>query len=151
MKPVKLLQRVFNLLTNDQLYKADAGKAKPDLLEMGFPAALRLVQATLEYGAQKYEPHSWRNVPDGMARYNRAARRHRQDRDLASNAAEKDYAVFSFDKESGLPHIAHEVFNLLCMMELQLQEVPEWKKDYFLAAMCDFNPPPTSHKESELG
>lgn len=135
---------------NDQKFKADAGKAMPDLLEMGFPRALRLVQATLEYGAQKYEAHSWRNVPDAMARYNRAGRRHRQDRDLVAIPENGFYAVLeACDAESGIPHIAHEIFNLLCMIELDLQAFHNegGDLDMLMAKLTAFKQPPTAHKE----
>ena len=132
-------------MTNQQ-FKADAGKAQPDLLEMGFARALRLVQATLEYGALKYEAHSWREVPDGMKRYNRAGRRHRQERDLVAQPEQEFYAVLeACDEESGLPHIAHEIFNLLCMIELDFQDHPEPVRlmEKFLKNMKQ---PPTGHK-----
>jgi len=130
----------------DQEFKADAGKAMPDLLEEGFPKALRLVQLTLEYGAQKYEANSWRNVPDGMNRYNRAGRRHRQDRDLTTSPGDDFHAVLeSCDIESGIPHIAHEIFNLLCMIELDFQDHPN--PDKVLQLIIDgMKTPPTDHK-----
>lgn len=131
---------------SDQQFKADAGKAAPDLLELGFPRALRLVQATLEYGAVKYEAHSWRNVPDAMKRYNRAGRRHRQERDMVADPQQDFYAVLeACDEESGLPHIAHEIFNLLCMIELDLQEAQD--RDALMQAILgNMNEPPTEHK-----
>ena len=133
---------------SDQKFKADAGKAAPDLLEMGFPRALRLVQATLEYGAKKYEAHGWRTVPDAMKRYNRAGRRHRQERDLIADPSQDFYAVLEgCDHESGLPHIAHEVFNLLAMIELDFQDHPE--PDKLLADLLSaMKEPPTDHKEA---
>ena len=54
---------------SNQQFKADGGKPRPDLLQVGMARALRMVQATMEYGAIKYEAHSWRNVDDGIARY----------------------------------------------------------------------------------
>lgn len=130
---------------NDQKFKADAGKAMPDLLEGGFPVALRLVQATLEYGAKKYEAHSWREVPDALARYNRAGRRHRQERDLDASPKDGFFAVLeSFDAESGLPHIAHEIFNLLCMIELEYQEAAD--PDLLKKLLDAMKEPPTDHK-----
>lgn len=138
---------------SDQKFKADAGKAMPDLLEEGFPYALRLVQLALEYGAQKYEPHSWRNVPDGMNRYNRAGRRHRQARDLDAVPEQDFHAVLeSCDPESGIPHIAHEIFNLLCMIELDFQEFAEsgildGKAKLLERIISGMKLPPTNHKE----
>lgn len=133
----------------DQQFKADAGKAQPDLLELGFARALRLVQAGLEYGAKKYEAHSWRDVPDAMDRYSRAARRHRQERDLEASPNGTFHAVLeACDAESGLPHIAHEVFNLLALIELDLASsdtlTPNEMLDMLLKRMKE---PPTAHKE----
>lgn len=131
---------------SDQQFKADAGKAKPDLLEVGFPRALRLVQATLEYGSIKYEAHSWRNVPDALERYSRAGRRHRQERDLAANPAQGFHAICeACDEESGLPHIAHEIFNLLAMIELDLQSAPNPNK-VLQELLAEMKEPPQDHK-----
>jgi len=133
---------------SDQKYKADAGKAKPDLLFMGFARALRLVQATLEYGAQKYEEHSWRIVPDAESRYFRAGERHHQARLIWAHGQFTPTIEF-LDEESGLPHIAHEVFNLLCLMELALQNTAD--PDGLLKQLCTFNPPPLDHKGEPSG
>ena len=124
-----------------QRFKADAGKARPALLAIGMQRALRIVQATMEYGAIKYEEHSWRNVPDGKARYLEAAERHRQERLLAQTGKEFN-SLATIDRESGLPHIAHELFCLLCILELDLAEHPELA----LEDICSFNQPPLGHK-----
>lgn len=117
---------------NDQQFKADGGKANPALLEVGCVRALEIVQATLDYGAQKYEAHSWRRVPDGETRYDNAARRHRIARDKGE----------LFDKESGLLHMAHEVTCLLFQMELLLERIDPAMQDNWTA----FNQPPQDHK-----
>lgn len=95
---------------SDQEFKADGGKSNPLLLEQGFPFALERVNATLDYGAIKYEAHSWRNVPNGIERYDAAARRHRRARDKG----EKN------DHESYLNHRAHEIVCLLMAYELEI-------------------------------
>ena len=126
---------------NEQLFKADAGKRRPSLIQVGFAKAIRLVQATMEYGGIKYEAHSWRKVPDAKARYLEAAERHRQDRMLwlQEHPAEHIGAV---DHESGLPHIAHEVFNLMALMELCIGNEVD------LELLVQFKQPPTGHKLS---
>lgn len=134
---------------SDQELKADGGKTQPDLLEQGFPRALRLVQATLDYGKKKYEAHSWQKVPDGLARYNSAARRHRQARDLEAVPADGFHAVLeATDEESGLPHIAHEVVCLLMMIELNLAaNVDITAANNMLSALISrMKEPPTAHK-----
>ncbi len=107
---------------SDQEFKADAGKAMPDLTALGFANAIRGVQATMEYGAQKYEAHSWRNVPDAIERYTRAGARHRQEREQDWQTMERGSILRSRDEESGLPHIVHEMFNLMAIFELALAE-----------------------------
>ena len=134
---------------SDQEFKADGGKTQPDLLEQGFPRALRIVQATLDYGKKKYEAHSWQKVPDGLARYNSAARRHRQARDLEALPADDFHAVLeATDEESGLPHIAHEVVCLLMMIELDLAaNVDITAANNTLSALISrMKEPPTAHK-----
>lgn len=124
---------------NEQLFKADAGKRRPSLIQVGFAKAIRLVQAAMEYGGIKYEAHSWRKVPDAKARYLEAAERHRQDRMLWLQDHPADH-IGAVDHESGLPHIAHEVFNLMALMELCMPP------DTDLEAIAAFNPPPLDHK-----
>jgi hypothetical protein len=124
-----------------QRFKADAGKPRPDLLQVGFQRALRLVQATLEYGAIKYEEHSWRKVPNAAARYLQAAERHRQAR-LLEHKDDRVFTLQSIDPESNLPHVAHEIVCLLMLIELQLEAEPYTD----LEKLCTFNKPPLDHK-----
>lgn len=125
---------------SNQQFKADGGKARPDLLEVGFARALRMVQATMEYGAIKYEAHSWRKVDDAKARYVAAAERHRQAR-MLENMDEDHQVLGPTDDESGLPHIAHEVFCLLAIMELDYAEI-----GLCISDVTTFNDPPLAHK-----
>jgi hypothetical protein len=126
----------------DQKFKADAGKPDHSLLELGFPNALAFVQATLDYGAKKYEAHSWRKVPDAFNRYDKAARRHRNQRDAGMMYG----AGFIYpDDESGLPHVAHELFNLMAQVELYLQDNPMIDVRKVLTP----KEPPTAHKYVE--
>jgi len=134
----------------EQKFKADAGKPDHSLLELGFPNALAFVQATLDYGAKKYEAHSWRKVPNALARYDAAARRHRKDRDRAvsaelhslSGVCNAPLNIMARDTESGLPHIAHELFNLMAVIELWLERNP-----IDVQRMLKYNEPPTEHKQ----
>jgi hypothetical protein len=118
-------------MKNDQEFKADGGKPKPTLLEKGCARAIAVVQATLDYGNIKYEAHSWKNVPGGMARYDDAARRHRNLRDQGEVG----------DVESWIHHLGHEIINNLFLLELMIENsapTKDWTK---------FNPkPPQDHK-----
>lgn len=85
--------------------KHDDGKPRCDLLP---PAALLRVADVLGFGARKYAPHAWREVPDGHRRYLAAALRHV----FARMRGER------LDPESGLPHLAHAACCLLFALEL---------------------------------
>jgi hypothetical protein len=118
------------MTTSDQKFKADAGKLQARLLFEGCPRALQLAIAVLSYGAQKYEAHSWRNVD--VDRYKDAKARHMVD-------GEYEFA----DDESGLWHKAHELINLMFIIELETKQMDN---DSF-RELLRFNKPPTSHKE----
>lgn len=88
----------------------DAGKPDPLLLFKGVPDAISVIIDVLDFGAQKYEPFSWRTVePD---RFDASARRHM----LARDCGQK------LDAESGLPHRAHEVVNLLFQLQCEIEQ-----------------------------
>jgi hypothetical protein len=46
------------------------------------------------------------------------------------------------DPESGLPHVAHELFNLMAQIELWLQDHPHIDA----STLLKFNQPPQDHK-----
>jgi len=117
-------------MKDSQHMKADAGKRNPLILEKDFVKSLSVVQSVLEYGAEKYERSGWKNVPEGQERYDAAARRHRQQRDLGQ----------SHDDESGLLHIAHEITSNLMLLELYMN-----KNEGYI--YTKYNKPPTSHKK----
>lgn len=63
------------------------------------------------YGAQKYAPNSWQNLPDGYNRYKAALLRHLTLIDQGEH----------FDKESGLLHASQVLWNAiaLCYFEMK--------------------------------
>ena len=80
------------------------------------PAAKLLAAVDVgTYGAAKYSPDGWLSVPDGKRRYAEAAARHRL----------KELAGEELDPESGLPHAAHYLWNLLAYQTLYLQETDQ--------------------------
>lgn len=85
--------------------KHDEGKPQYHLLP---PKALEDVIKVLTYGAKKYSPEGWRNVSNGRERYFDAANRHL----WAWKAGEE------LDPESGLPHLAHAMANLMFLSTL---------------------------------
>lgn len=90
--------------------KLDGEKVMADLTLDGFSRALLAVAQVSTYGAKKYSPGGWQHVEDGQTRYRRAGDRHR----LARGHEE-------LDPESGLLHLAHEVWNRLAELELALR------------------------------
>lgn len=89
--------------TADDTRKADAGKPRFDLIPPGPMLALAEIY---EYGTRKYEEDSWREVP--LKKYEAAGMRHYN----AWKRGEKR------DPESGKLHLAHLLWNVIAMMEL---------------------------------
>lgn len=89
--------------TNNNGRKDDGGKLRWDLLP------LDLVEKVVEvytFGAQKYAPNTWQNLPDGYNRYKAAMLRH-------LTAHEKGEMI---DPDSKLPHLYHVAWNALAMI-----------------------------------
>ena len=106
-----------------QEFKADDNKLKPSLIFDGMPDALQYLFAVATYGAEKYEPHSWKRVD--VDRYIDAKWRH---------------AVSSGnDDESGLPHLAHELWGCLAILQSKIDSGE-------IAKFSGFNAPPVAHK-----
>lgn len=91
--------------------KHDLGKLRFGLVLRGLALPLRAIAAVLTFGAQKYAADSWQTVPNARERYMDANYRH-------MNARESGEV---YDQESGLPHIAHEVVNLMFVMYFDIK------------------------------
>lgn len=89
--------------------KHDTGKPMAGLMMQDFAKALAAVADVTTYGARKYTPSGWVNVPDANRRYTDALYRH-----LLAYAAGETH-----DAESGLPHIAHAAWNVLALLEME--------------------------------
>lgn len=85
--------------------KDDSGKTRMDLLPFD---ALEEVAKVMTFGAKKYRPDGWKNVPDGVSRYEAALLRH-----LAAIKRGE-----SHDAESGLSHVSHMACNALFLVHL---------------------------------
>lgn len=90
--------------------KLDGGKVMAELILDGFSRALLAVAEVSTYGARKYSPGGWQHVEDGQTRYRRAGDRHRLFR-----------GHDTYDRDSGLLHLAHEAWNRLAELELMLR------------------------------
>lgn len=91
--------------------KLDAGKPRLGLVLGDFARALAEVGKVGTYGAEKYSPAGWLEVPDGKARYLDALYRHLL-----------DDAICPVDKATGLPHLAQAAWNCLAALELRLRD-----------------------------
>lgn len=92
--------------------KYDEGKADWTLLPL---FGLRGVVRALEFGAEKYAPHSWSTVPDCKHRYSAAVLRHLEELTLdVAHLGDWDRALCqSRDSESGLLTLDHLLCDLL--------------------------------------
>jgi hypothetical protein len=95
--------------------KLDAGKLQAWLMFNDFGNAITAVAEVVTKGAIKYSPSGWKHVENGQVRYMDAFARHT----LALARGEQ------IDPDTGCPHKAHMVWNLLAVLELELREKPE--------------------------
>lgn len=91
---------------NNQAIKADSGKPLAGCL-LEFPVALGAFAEVCTYGAKKYGRHSWRDVE--FQRYVDALMRH-----IIAMGEDCD----EYDDESGIPHVAHVMWNSAAILEL---------------------------------
>lgn len=85
-------------------------KNQMELVDTGFPNALMVLGEVMTWAAKNkgYLPNDWKDIPSPSMSLLGAASRHRNKRLKGEE----------FDDESGLPHLAHEVFNVLAQLEL---------------------------------
>jgi len=96
---------------NEPGAKLDANKTRLGLVLGDFARALEEVGKVGTFGAAKYSPSGWVEVPNGIDRYHDALYRH-----LLAHA--KDDLR---DADSGLSHLSHACWNLLALLDLTLR------------------------------
>lgn len=94
--------------------KLDAGKPRMHLVFSAFANALTEVAEVGTYGANKYSPNGWLEVPNGFERYSDALHRH-----LTLESTE---GMFDIEGGSGMYHAAQVAWNALARLELLLRE-----------------------------
>ena len=94
--------------------KFDGGKLRASLIFDDFPDAMEELIRVADMGANKYEAHSWRTVPNAEERYRDALTRHF----LAHFKGVQD-------EESGLDHLAHMAWGCMALMELRIAREKE--------------------------
>jgi hypothetical protein len=95
--------------------KLDAGKPRLGLVLGGFANALIEVGKVGTLGAAKYSDNGWMTVPNAKERYTDAELRH----------CLKRLAGEIYDPEWGLLHLAHNAWNSLALLELELRKLKE--------------------------
>lgn len=93
--------------------KYDNGKLLAAIPFQDFPRALKAVAEISTYGAKKYVRSSWKSVPDARERYEDALHRHFLEYHI--------HGRYSIDEESGLLHWSHLAWNVLAILELDLE------------------------------
>ncbi|QNO00236.1 hypothetical protein QGX21_gp102 [Pseudomonas phage phiPsa315] len=105
-----------------QLETRKVGKIRVELVDDGFPLALREVSKVMTWAqtAKGYKDHDWQNLPNPEIALAAAASRHRSDY-IMQRVVEGLPATECVDPESSLIHKAHEAFGVLAQLELALR------------------------------
>jgi hypothetical protein len=90
-------------------HKKDAGKLMWDLLPI---ESIEAIVRVMTFGARKYRPKGWQEVPDATNRYYAALMRHL----CAWRKGE------TIDPESKMPHLWHALTNLTFMVWFELHK-----------------------------
>lgn len=98
------------------------GKVRVELVDDGFPLALREIAKVLTWAqtAKGYKDHDWQNLPDAEVQLAAATSRHRTDH-IKQRTVEGLSIEDCVDSESSLLHKAHEAFGVLAQLELMLR------------------------------
>lgn len=105
------------------LDKRKVGKVRVELVDDGFPLALREVAKVMTWAqtAKGYKDHDWLHLPDAQVQLAAAASRHRTDQ-ITQHVVYDVPLLECVDPESKLVHKAHEAFGVLAQLELMLRE-----------------------------
>lgn len=105
-----------------ELETRKVGKIRVELVDEGFPLALRAVAKVMTWAqtAKGYKDHDWQNLPDAEVALAAAASRHRTDH-IEQRVVEGLDTDQCLDVESNLHHKAHEAFGVLAQLELMLR------------------------------
>lgn len=103
----EMVKEDFTMKKTETGMKFDTDKPMYNLIPAN---AIDELAKVLTFGAEKYAPNSWQDVPDGLERYRAAMLRHA----FAIQRGE------IYDQETGLPHSAHIMCNAAFITELQI-------------------------------
>lgn len=107
-----------------ELETRKVGKVRVELVDDGFPLALREVAKVMTWAqtAKGYKDHDWQNLPNWEQALAAATSRHRSDLIIQRHVEGLDFEHCN-DEESNLIHKAHEAFGVLAQLELMLREI----------------------------
>lgn len=96
------------------------GKIRMELVDQGFPNALLELAKVMTWANQNkgYKDHDWKNIPNAENAFKGAAARHRVKFDAQRSFGNE--MLDCTDEESGIIHLAHELFNTMALLELAL-------------------------------
>jgi len=99
---------------NPSLETRKNDKNQMELVDTGFPNALLMLGEVMTWAAKNkgYLANDWKDIPNPQMSLLGAASRHRNKRLKGEE----------FDDESGLPHLAHECFNVMAQLELLITD-----------------------------
>jgi hypothetical protein len=111
-----------------QLETRKVGKVRVELVDDGFPLALREVAKVMTWAqtAKGYKDHDWQNLPNWEQQLAAATSRHRTDLIIQRQVEGLEFEDCN-DEESKLIHKAHEAFGVLAQLEKMLREIKSRK------------------------
>lgn len=95
-------------------------KIRMELVDQGFPLALLELAKVMTWANENkgYKDHDWKNIPNAENAFKGAAARHRVKFDAQRSFGNE--MLDCTDEESGIIHLAHELFNTMALLELAL-------------------------------
>lgn len=95
-------------------------KIRMELVDQGFPNALLELAKVMTWANENkgYKDHDWKNIPNAENAFKGAAARHRVKFDAQRSFGNE--MLDCTDEESGIIHLAHELFNTMALLELAL-------------------------------
>lgn len=95
-------------------------KIRMELVDQGFPNALLELAKVMTWANENkgYKDHDWKSIPNAENAFKGAAARHRVKFDAQRSFGNE--MLDCTDEESGIIHLAHELFNTMALLELAL-------------------------------
>ncbi len=103
--------------------------------QLAFPRAMALLCNVCTYGEYKYGRDNYRAGGKGNLEYFKCQMRHIQEGFAAMQY--QDYEDQVFDKESGLHHLGHALWNLLSVLELEVEDLMRFESQADFIKHCE--------------